>query len=61
MRASTGKMGAKKATFIKVVRAKTTRIIKRLRKIMSIKEKSRMTRVRIREKTKRQTNILRKK
>jgi hypothetical protein len=40
MRASTGKMGAKKATFIKVDRAKTTRIIKRLRTIMSIKEES---------------------
>ena len=61
MRASTGKMGAKKATFIKVVIAKTTRIIKRLRKIISIKEESRMTRVRISEKTKRPTNRLRKK
>ena len=61
MRASTGKMGPKKATFIKVAKAKTTRIIKRLRTIMSIKEESRMTRVRISEKTKRPTNRLRKK
>jgi len=61
MRPNTSKMGAKKATFIKAAKAKTTRIIKRLRTIMSIKEESRMTRVRISEKTKRPTNRLRKK
>ena len=61
MRASTGKMGAKKAAFIKVLRAKTQRIVKRLRTTMSIKEKSRIMRVRIGESTKRPTNIKRKK